>query len=357
MKLLREWYALERDAQTGIAQLSIYDEIGEGWFSDGVTAKQWLDEMKALEPEEPIDVRINSPGGLTTDAKAMYNLLKRHKGDIRVFIDGLAASAASYVAMAGDTVTMAENAMIMIHDPWGFTMGNAADHRAQAEVLEKEAGALAQAYVLKSGMETDEVLQIMAAESWFDAEAAVNSGFADQTDAPVKLAASYQLDRYPFKRVPHLFHAAMTSQPREVPAMPEPTPSSPAPQAATEIQGHPSTPSEFDDLPYSPQNSAGDEENVVDMDMIRARSEEIAQIMAIARINDPSFQHELTMNTALSMQEVRDAIQARRAEEDEKIHVDNHPAPPGDTIMVAQAKKRAAEDVQNRANQPGRGGQ
>ena len=108
---MRSWYAIRARAEG--AEVSIYDEIG----AYGVSAKSFLDELGALEGEAPLTLRLNSPGGSVFDAVAIYNALKRHAGPVSVWIDGIAASAASYVAMAGDEVVMPENAFLMIHDP------------------------------------------------------------------------------------------------------------------------------------------------------------------------------------------------------------------------------------------------
>ncbi|MGI9304188.1 MAG: head maturation protease, ClpP-related [Gammaproteobacteria bacterium] len=337
MRQLREWYAISRDDQTGVAQLEIYDEIGGGWFSDGVTAKQWLDDMRSLEPDEPIDVRINSPGGLTTDAKAMYNLLNRHRGTVNVYVDGMAASAASYVAMAGASIIMAKNAMMMIHDPWGFTLGNAKAHHANGDVLEKESSALAHAYAEKSGIPEDEVLTLMDAETWYTADEAIEAGFADAQEPAMKLAACFSLERYPFKRLPHAFAAMMTTSPREVPHMT--TPAEPVAPASDPPAKPPSEPT------FTPDPATPDEVNVVDMAAFQARSSEVAELFALARIHNPVMQHELTTDMSLSMKEIRDKILEARAAEDERLQVSNTPAPPAESPVVAAAKAIAKKQL------------
>ena len=115
----------------------IYDEIG----AYGVSAKGFLAELGALTDDTAIDLRLNSPGGSVFDAVAIHNALSRHAGTVTVWIDGIAASAASYVAMAGDAIVMPENAFLMIHDPCGLVMGTAADMRDMAGTLDKIAPA------------------------------------------------------------------------------------------------------------------------------------------------------------------------------------------------------------------------
>ena len=138
---MRSWYAIRARAEG--AEVSIYDEIG----AYGVSAKSFLDELGALPDDGPLTLRLNSPGGSVFDAVAIYNALKRHTGPVSVWIDGIAASAASYVAMAGDEVVMPENAFLMIHDPSGLVMGTADDMRAMAEALDKIKGSLVAGYV------------------------------------------------------------------------------------------------------------------------------------------------------------------------------------------------------------------
>jgi len=187
---MQSWYTIRARA-TG-TEVLIYDEIG----AYGVSAKGFLAELGALPDDASIDLRINSPGGSVFDAVAIYNALKRHAGPVNVWIDGIAASAASYIAMAGDTVTMPENAFLMIHDPSGLVMGTAEDMRATAEALDKVKASLIQGYAAKSGKPDTEIAALLAAETWLDAADAVEMGFADQIAEPVKLVASFDVTRF-----------------------------------------------------------------------------------------------------------------------------------------------------------------
>jgi ATP-dependent Clp endopeptidase proteolytic subunit ClpP len=173
-------------------EVLIYDEIG----AYGVTAKGFLAEFGALPDDAAIDLRLNSPGGSVFDAVAIYNALKRHAGEITVWVDGIAASAASYIAMAGDTIVMPENAFLMIHDPSGLVMGTAEDMRSTAEALDKVKSSLIQGYAAKSGKPDDEIANLMAAETWLDAKDALALGFIDHMAEPVKLAASFDVSRF-----------------------------------------------------------------------------------------------------------------------------------------------------------------
>ena len=187
---MASWYAI-RARGTG-AEVAIYDEIG----AYGVSAKGFLAELGTLPEGTPVDLRLNSPGGSVFDAVAIHNALKRHEGTVTVWIDGIAASAASYVAMAGDEIVMPENAFLMIHDPAGLVMGTAEDMRAMAEALDKVKGSLVSGYAAKSGRTPEEVSALMAAETWFDASDAVAQGFADRLIEPVRIAANFDIGRF-----------------------------------------------------------------------------------------------------------------------------------------------------------------
>ena len=187
---MNSWYTIRAQA-TG-AEVVIYDEIG----AYGVSAKGFLAELGALPDGTPLALRLNSPGGSVFDAVAIYNAIKRHSGTVTVWIDGIAASAASYIAMAGDEVVMPENAFLMIHDPAGMVMGTATDMRAMAEALDKIKGSLLQGYAAKSGRPQEEIAPLMAAETWLDAKDALDLGFADRIAEPVRIAARFDVGRF-----------------------------------------------------------------------------------------------------------------------------------------------------------------
>ena len=209
---MKSWYEIR--ARSSGTEVLIYDEIG----AYGVTAKGFLAELGALPDDAAIDLRLNSPGGSVFDAVAIYNALKRHLGEITVWIDGIAASAASYIAMAGDTIVMPENAFLMIHDPSGLVMGTAEDMRSTAEALDKVKGSLIQGYAAKSGKPDEAIAALMAAETWLDAKDALDLGFIDRIAEPVKLAASFDVARFR-NAPPELVEAASEA---EEPAATEP---------------------------------------------------------------------------------------------------------------------------------------
>jgi ATP-dependent Clp protease, protease subunit len=227
---MTSWYAI-RARGTG-AEVAIYDEIG----AFGVSAKGFLAELGALPDGTPVDLRLNSPGGSVFDAVAIYNALKRHAGTVTVWIDGIAASAASYVAMAGDEIVMPENAFLMIHDPSGLAMGTAGDMRAMAEALDKISGSLVRGYAAKSGKTDDEIAALMAAETWFDAADAVAAGFADRLADPVRMAARFDIGRFR-NAPPDLVEAVAVSDQAGVPTEAEGVPAESDPETC--INTHP----------------------------------------------------------------------------------------------------------------------
>jgi ATP-dependent protease ClpP protease subunit len=195
---MNSWYTFRAQAQTQAqtqamgAEVLIYDEIG----AYGVSAKGFLAELGALPDTTPLALRINSPGGSVFDAVAIFNALSRHAGHITVWIDGIAASAASYIAMAGDEIVMPQNAFMMIHDPSGIVMGTAADMRDMAGTLDKIAASMTRGYAAKSGKPEAEIAALLAAETWFDAKDALEAGLATRMVEPVSIAASFDIGRF-----------------------------------------------------------------------------------------------------------------------------------------------------------------
>lgn len=156
----------------------LYDEIGY-W---GVTAKEFVAALETITTPN-IRVRINSPGGDVFDGLAIYNALANHKANISCVVDGLAASAASFIALAGATVSIHESAMVMIHRAWGFAMGNQADMAEMANVLTKIDAQLAGIYAKQTGKSADEMAALMAGDvdgTWFTAQEAAAMNLVDE---------------------------------------------------------------------------------------------------------------------------------------------------------------------------------
>ncbi len=183
------WYEIKAKADS--AEIFLYDEIG-GW---GIGAKQFIDELRALDGL-PLTLRIHSPGGSVLDGHAIYSALKRHDGQITVAIDGLAASMASVIAMAGDRVTMAENGFIMIHNPSGMAMGESDDMRKAAELLDKMRDGLVNIYVARTKMPVKKIEKMMDEETWMNSTDARGMGFIDDVTEEIDIAAKFDLSKF-----------------------------------------------------------------------------------------------------------------------------------------------------------------
>ncbi|SMH50961.1 head maturation protease, ClpP-related [Maritimibacter sp. HL-12] len=205
---MNSWYTIR--ARASGAEVLIYDEIG----AYGVSAKGFLAELGALPDDAPIDLRLNSPGGSVFDAVAIFNALQRHEGNITVWIDGIAASAASYIAMAGDEIVMPENAFLIIHDPSGLVMGTAADMRDMAGTLDKIAASMLRGYAAKSGKPEEDIAALMATETWFDAADALAAGLATRIAEPVRIAARFEIAQFR-NAPPGLVEAVEAAEPEE----------------------------------------------------------------------------------------------------------------------------------------------
>ena len=201
---MKRWFDFR--AQARGAEIVIYDEIG----AFGIPAKAFLDELEALGPVAELTVRINSPGGSVFDGFAIYNALKRHDAAVTVWIDGIAASIASVIAMAGDRVVMPENGMLMLHDPSALVIGTAADMRGMADALDRMKAGMVAAYRDKSGRDDVEIEALMSAETWLSAQEAVSLGLADRVEQPVRMAAHFDLSRF-HNTPPQLAAIATTS--------------------------------------------------------------------------------------------------------------------------------------------------
>lgn len=163
--------------------LEIYGAIGDDW--DGITDKQVTGFLANME-DGPLTVRINSPGGYVSVGKTIYNRLKEYEPT--VIVDGLAASAASVIAMAGKEIVMATGATMMIHDAWGLTIGPASEHEKATKELDLESDAIAAIYAERTGLDAGEIRQMMLEETWFDEQGAIDAGFATKKQGKAKKA-------------------------------------------------------------------------------------------------------------------------------------------------------------------------
>ena len=235
---MAKWYEIKAAAPVAEgeapkpAEVLIYGNIGDRWNEDGVVASELVRDLSALQADT-INLRINSYGGSVPDGLAIYNALRRHKAAVNVFVDGVAISCASYIAMAGDTITMAKNSQMMIHAPWTFAYGNSNDMREQADILDRYAKAMASAYADKSGKTYEDALALLTdgKDHWFLADEAKAEGFADEVGEEVavaaSLASSFDLSRFKAaaptaacapQQVPQPTAAAVTTKEASMPA-------------------------------------------------------------------------------------------------------------------------------------------
>lgn len=178
------------------AELSIYGEIASssgGWFSDGteVTPTGFKEELDALGDVNILNVYVNSPGGDVFAGQAIYSMLRRNKATINIHIDGLAASIASVIAMAGDKIHMPNNSMMMIHNPWSGCCGNAKDFRKMADDLEKIGLSIQETYLAKAAnVKQEELVTLLDAETWLTAKECLDLGLCDVVEEEKAIAAS-----------------------------------------------------------------------------------------------------------------------------------------------------------------------
>jgi ATP-dependent Clp protease protease subunit len=194
--------AIIRAKGPDITEVLLYDLIGyDSWFGDGISAKAFREQIKAVKTKT-ISLRINSPGGSVTEASAMLAALDEWPGRIEVDVDGLAASAASFVAMAGDKIRVASNALVMIHDPVSGVRGGADEMRRTADLLDKVKGQIIDAYARRAKVSADKLAELMAAETWFTGAEAVEAGLADEVTGSVRVSNSFDLGRFGFRHAP-----------------------------------------------------------------------------------------------------------------------------------------------------------
>jgi ATP-dependent Clp protease protease subunit len=245
---MSKWFSVRNAAKADEpVEILIYDQIGKDWFDDsGVNAKDFAEELKGIPAGRKITVRINSPGGNVWDGLAIYHQLKSRRQDVTVLVDGLAASIASVIALAGSELRIPKNALYMIHDPSGLVVGTAEDMQKMAAELDKHADVLAGIYAEKTGKTRTEMRSLMRAETWFTGEEAVKARFADTATDEVSLTASFNLSG--FRRVP----AAIGGKPSSPTPPPHKQMDTNAPTATAEPQNAlPPKPSQLQPAPVA----------------------------------------------------------------------------------------------------------
>lgn len=221
----KNWYTIQASADAVSAEISIFDAIGATWDGSGVTARQFIADLKALKAKK-ITMLVNSPGGSLFDGVAIYNAIRSLDAEVTAKVLGVAASAASVIVMAAKKVVMPKASMLMVHKSATASWGNADDLRAMADTLDKIDNSLATVYADRTGKSVEEVMALLGDETWMSADEAVAMGFADEIADDALVEASFDLEALP-ERV----RAALA------PRQPEPTPTpAAAPALADQVR-------------------------------------------------------------------------------------------------------------------------
>lgn len=189
-------------ARGSAGEIYLYGIIGQTYYGDGVSAQQFSDDLKSLGKVATIDVRINSDGGDVFEGRTIYSLLNQHPARITIHVDGLAASIASLIAMAGDEIQMGDGTFMMVHNAWGRVDGGSDAMRRQADLIDSVSATLAETYVARTKKSVAEVQAWMDDETWMSAAEAVERGFADKITDPVRVAAAVRRPENDFRHLP-----------------------------------------------------------------------------------------------------------------------------------------------------------
>lgn len=183
-------------------EMFLYNQIGQDWFGEGITAASVAEEIREFSDTSlPLDVYVNSPGGSVFDGMAIYNQFMRYPGKKNFYIDGIAASIASVIVMSGDTITIAENGTMMIHQASGAVMGTADDMVKYAESLRMVDGQILDTYTARSGGDRAEIDKLVKAETWLTAKEALALGLVTAITASKTVDAKFAMLAQ-FKHVP-----------------------------------------------------------------------------------------------------------------------------------------------------------
>lgn len=185
-----------KDKKKKYAELVLYGTIGESMWEEGITGKAVSQALKDFGAIDKLDVRINSMGGDVFDGVTIYNRLKQLDAEVTVYVDGLAASIASIIAMAGDEVIMSEGSLFMIHSPMTMAWGNQRDFEEKIQVLDTIEEEMLGIYSRKTGMNRSELRNMLHAETWFGAEEATDMGFATAIEDEKMVACSDSMVKY-----------------------------------------------------------------------------------------------------------------------------------------------------------------
>ena len=187
----RFWNFTQSQTRDKAGELILYGEISDvTWYGDEVTPKTFKEELDALGDIDTLDIYVNSGGGDVFAGFAIFNILFRCKAYITAYIDGIAASIASFIIMAADKIVMAKNSLLMIHNCWTSVGGNKEKMRKVADEMERIDGIIADTYAEKMNQKRDVIAALMTGEKWFDSEEAIEAGIVDEVDEAKQIAAS-----------------------------------------------------------------------------------------------------------------------------------------------------------------------
>jgi len=198
---MKKYYEIKAKGK-GRGEIWLYGYIGDSEYDD-VSAKAFKQELQALGDVSDIDLYICSDGGSVFAGNAIYSILTHHPAKVTGYIEGIAASMGSVVAMACDELLMAENSLMMIHNPWGMAVGDSGEIRKYADMLDKAKETLMLAYEKRTGISSEELTELLNQETWFTASEALEKGFITGVMEPIEMAACIKdLDLSKFKNTP-----------------------------------------------------------------------------------------------------------------------------------------------------------
>lgn len=209
----KPWYSITNIAHASEpARVNIYGEIGTGWDGEsGVSATEFVEEWNQIPRNQPVDVHIHSPGGSVFDGLAIYNAIAARRNNVTAYVDGVALSAASFIAMAAGSVIMPKTSRLMIHDAQGFSIGDSAHMREMADLLDRESDRIADIYAGKTGRSRKAMRALMQATTWMDGDEALKLGFCDKCTDLAAVSNTFDLSH--FRRVPDALKPTATPPP------------------------------------------------------------------------------------------------------------------------------------------------
>ena len=304
--------------------LLIFDEIGF-W---GVQAKDFVSDLGKVK-SKTINVEINSPGGDVFAGLAIYNALKSSGKEIVVKVMGVAASAASLIAMAGDKIVMPKNSFMMIHNPWSFAMGNADELRETADTLDKIGASLKATYASKTGMDEKELDALLAKDTWLTADEALEMGFATEVVEDIKANAKFDMARADLpEQVKAMFTVAAEDAPAQEDAVdvdPEDPDADPAARAAVDEPVAPTFAEEVEAaakgaemVAYAPLWAVA----CTSMTEVAAKIKEAREIKSLCAIAKKPEKADGFIKASSPLVEVRASLVRAMAQQDEETHTD-----------------------------------